>query len=776
MRWTLLCITTWIGSVHAFHIRRPTTSSTLSLQYVGNAFRRSVSSSSRSSSSTELLLFRRMFGGRNGDSGGDGDGDGDDVPFFVDAAANYEKDAGIVEEDEATLTKAATAVVERVALTPQEEAEKLRREAARMKLEAERMDVELTLSKIANLEIKLKKNQTNSEQKIDIQNQIDMLTKKLERKDEKESKVDMATPCNGESIDENNPYAYVPLTKAELDDRIATLRETEQFLLNIVAKAAGLENSNDLKALAIKMHEDQYFADSLLKRESMEVFVPLTSMEIQRLEEGYMRLPPIVREMNERQRGTSNVTEIVMKSFEEDWKAKKNGDKTSKKQEDQSILSDGIQMDGLAKKDEGGGSWLFGDNEPKSREDNYVENMLPKQTRKEGAGPTEIDIQNFIEDVLDINTFTVPSKRGEKVPGGFILRGSPRMEDLDMMIEAIDERLAQSSIGDKVEFFYISDPTPVSDDQMMSGMDRDPVLFVCGRDLSPTANPLITSSVSLITLFFLFSLSSAFFTFNESIMAHFEADQAAGFPTDLDWLFPLIEPLFFSMIGVQFVHEAAHKLVAISKGFDTAFPTLIPSPQLGTLGAITSLKTPAKNRKDLFDFALAGPIAGIVASLAVMYLGLELTAYADDATYSMFPSVPLYFLKQSALGGGLIDNVFGTTLLSAPDLNKLIPVHPFVISGLSSLLINGYSLIPFGRTDGGRLVLSSVGRTGALFEKILALAVLVAASLFSSQTFVLVLVPFLVLFQGQLEIPCRNEVDGIDIPRGILSVATAILV
>jgi len=137
MRWTLLFTTTWIGSVHAFHIHRPTTSSTLSLQYVGNAVRRSVSSS-RSSSSTELLLFRRMFGGRNGDSDGDGesDKDGDDVPFFVDAAANYEKDAGIVEEDEAaTLTKAATAVVERVALTPQEEAEKLRREAARMKLE-----------------------------------------------------------------------------------------------------------------------------------------------------------------------------------------------------------------------------------------------------------------------------------------------------------------------------------------------------------------------------------------------------------------------------------------------------------------------------------------------------------------------------------------------------------------------------------------------------------------------------------------------------------------
>lgn len=204
-------------------------------------------------------------------------------------------------------------------------------------------------------------------------------------------------------------------------------------------------------------------------------------------------------------------------------------------------------------------------------------------------------------------------------------------------------------------------------------------------------------------------------------------------------------------------------------------PILVPSPQLGTLGAITPLKSPAKNRKALFDFALVGPIAGIIASIAVLYFGLELTIYADDATYALFPNVPLYFLKQSALGGGVIDSVFGSTLLSAPDINKLIPVHPLVISGLTSLLINGYSLTPFGGTDGGRLILSSFGRAGALFEKVLALIVLVGVSLFTDQSSILVLVPFLVFFQGQLEIPCRNEVDGIDVSRGVAAVATAIL-
>lgn len=48
-------------------------------------------------------------------------------------------------------------------------------------------------------------------------------------------------------------------------------------------------------------------------------------------------------------------------------------------------------------------------------------------------------------------------------------------------------------------------------------------------------------------------------------------------------------------------------------------------------------------------------------------------------------------------------------------------------------------------------------------------------SLFSNQPLVLTLVPFLVFFQGQLEIPLRNEIDGIDATRGAIAIATSIL-
>lgn len=348
------------------------------------------------------------------------------------------------------------------------------------------------------------------------------------------------------------------------------------------------------------------------------------------------------------------------------------------------------------------------------------------------------------------------------------------MENIDEMIAAIDADLARSPVAEKLQFFYMNDPTPISEDQIMMG-SRDPVLYLCGNDLSPSANPFLTSAVSIIGLFFLASFSTAFFFFNDSIMEHFNADQAAGYPDGTGWVTNLIQPFFYSMLGIQLSHELGHKIVALANGFDTALPILVPSPQLGTLGSVTSLTSSPKNRNALFDFAIAGPLFGIIASLVVMYLGLEYTAYADDASYANFPAVPLYFLKQSALGGGLIDNVLGSTLLSVPDLNKLIPVHPFVIAGLSSLLVNALTLAPFGGTDGGRIILASFGRSGALFTKLVVLATLVVVSLFSNQPLVLTLVPFLVFFQGQLEIPLRNEIDGIDATRGAIAIATSIL-
>ena len=440
------------------------------------------------------------------------------------------------------------------------------------------MDVELTLQKLASLEKSIAKGSKTQEEKADIQKQIDLLMKKLNTSTSEE--VSSGTDPMSQSVSvqsgviNENPYEFKPLTDDELNANIEKLKTTEKFLLEIVAKAAGLDNASDLRALAMKLHEDQYFADVIVMRDNMTEFVPLTSMEIKKLEEGYLKLPEVVREMNERQIGTSNVTEIVMRSFKENFDQKQGNipnDKLNKAPSWPMLNIDDKSKSVSSTESGGEGSWLFGSKPERKPEDGYIENMLPKPTRREGQTPTEADVQYFIEEILDISTFTVPSKSAEKAPGGFIVRGNPRMEDYDTMIETIDKKLAESSLSEKIQFCFISDPTPVTNEQMETGSGRDPVLYVCGRDLTPTANKLVTTLVSLTGLFFVFSLSCAFFTLNDTVMDRFQADQVAGFPNDLDWLTPLVTPTFISFLAIQFIHEAAHKIYAISNGVSLLF-------------------------------------------------------------------------------------------------------------------------------------------------------------------------------------------------------------
>ena len=366
---------------------------------------------------------------------------------------------------------------------------------------AERMDVELTLQKISVLEKALQNSKTNDDKEI-IQSQIDMLTKKLNPPEPKATRTESVTS----SKSSDNPYEFEPISNEALQSRIDQLNNTEQFLLDLVTEAAGLKGTSDLRDLALKLHEDQYFADVSILRDNMTEFVPLTSVEIKKLEESYLNLPPLVRDMNEKQMGTTNVTDIVIRSFKENFDQQQNKAAGLRKM----IPSEQIQRQSADENINTQGSWLFGDRKEKSRVDNYIENLLPNPTRKEGQEPTAADLQVFIDDVLDINTFTLSSTKPEKVSGGYVVRGYPRMENFDEMVEAIDKKLEQSSVANKIQFSYMNDPTPVTDDQMMGGADREPVLYVCGRDLSPSYNKIVTSLVSLTGLFFVFSLSCAF--------------------------------------------------------------------------------------------------------------------------------------------------------------------------------------------------------------------------------------------------------------------------
>jgi hypothetical protein len=69
---------------------------------------------------------------------------------------------------------------------------------------------------------------------------------------------------------------------------------------------------------------------------------------------------------------------------------------------------------------------------------------------------------------------------------------------------------------------------------------------------------------------------------------------------------------------------------------------------------------------------------------------------SDPAT---LPALPLDILRQSTLGGAIIDQIITGSLYvpdGAPTAGITIPLHPFAIAGYVGLIVNALALLPVG--------------------------------------------------------------------------------
>lgn len=103
----------------------------------------------------------------------------------------------------------------------------------------------------------------------------------------------------------------------------------------------------------------------------------------------------------------------------------------------------------------------------------------------------------------------------------------------------------------------------------------------------------------------------------------------------------------------------------------------------------------------MFDFALAGPLAGMAASVLAIAVGSQLTTITDP---SLFPALPLEILRQSTLGGGIIELILGNGALYVADgavgtaavAGMAVPLHPIACAGYISLIVNALAVLPVG--------------------------------------------------------------------------------
>ena len=151
---------------------------------------------------------------------------------------------------------------------------------------------------------------------------------------------------------------------------------------------------------------------------------------------------------------------------------------------------------------------------------------------------------------------------------------------------------------------------------------------------------------------------------------------------------------------VLLAHEGGHGWQARRYGVRLWWPLWLPTPELGTLGAVTRFATAVPHRTALWDIAMAGLLAGGGTSLLLLLVGLGLSPAAVGV-----PVEPQW-LQTSWLVETVARWVLGAQL-AAP----LVRLHPLVTVGWAGLVVTALQSLPVGSLDGGRLVQAVYGES-----------------------------------------------------------------
>ena len=275
-------------------------------------------------------------------------------------------------------------------------------------------------------------------------------------------------------------------------------------------------------------------------------------------------------------------------------------------------------------------------------------------------------------------------------------------------------------------------------------------------------------------------------------------------PVDGSFPFALLLKYFFtgwpfalSMLGILFAHEMGHYIACRYYKVPATLPFFIPAPflsPLGTLGAFIMMRGIPKNKRILFDVGVAGPIAGLVIAVPVLFLGLWLS--------------PLGPISPALHGSGFLEGnslfylfakymVFGKLLPEPVSFNGLSPVlywiryflsgqpipfhgldvqlHSVALAGWAGLLVTALNLVPVGTLDGGHVAYGLFGeKARKIFPiaigVIVALMVLPVVLTFSIASFNLswLLWVFILFWLGNVRTQPLDDITELDTKRRVL--------
>lgn len=207
-----------------------------------------------------------------------------------------------------------------------------------------------------------------------------------------------------------------------------------------------------------------------------------------------------------------------------------------------------------------------------------------------------------------------------------------------------------------------------------------------------------------------------------------------------------------ALMSILLAHELGHYLQCVRYGVPATLPLFIPMPSIiGTMGAVIIQRGQQADRKQMFDIAISGPLAGLVIAIPALVWGL------NHSEVMLIPTNrEVIRFGEPLMVQWLVYWRFGALL---PGEDTIL--HPVAMAGWVGIFITALNLLPVSQLDGGHILYCLLGRKAHVVAtnlwRMALLTVVIGGTFYDPALFSWTVMLFLIWLMGLRHPPTRDD-------------------